>query len=88
MIFGCLILSYNISEVASMMKSLQERKEQLAKDLHVLQKVAHYTQMPNELHRSIADYMIYATEIKFREEIDEKKALANKLPRMLRIKYE
>ena len=49
-------------------------------DLNILQRVARNTQISNELHRSIADYMVYAAEVKFQEEIDDSKALAEKLP--------
>lgn len=80
MVFGCLILSYNISQVGAIFYNLQMSHEKLKKELLLLRKIAHISKISGKLHQSMADYLIHSSQIKFQYEFEESKNLIKKLP--------
>lgn len=87
MIFGCLILSYNISQVGAIFYNLQHAQEKLRKELLLLRKIAHISKISNKLHQSMADYLIHSSQVKFQYELEESRNLIMKLPENLRSEY-
>lgn len=61
---GCLILSYNISQVANILQSLNQGPEEVRNQLSVLRRLAAATEIDENLHHTIGEYIIHAAEIK------------------------
>lgn len=49
--------------------NIQQTREQLEKDLQVLQRLAQVAKIDNKLHREMANYLVHSNEIKFQYEI-------------------
>ena len=63
------MLSYNISQMTAIFTNIQQTREQLEKDLQVLQRLAQVAKIDNKLHREMANYLVHSNEIKFQYEI-------------------
>lgn len=64
MLFGCLVLSYNINQVANIISNLSASNLEIKNKLAVLKKLARIRKIDFRLHKEIGEYIIHATEIK------------------------
>jgi hypothetical protein len=61
MLYGCLVLSYNISQMTSIFTNLYMVRQQLEKELSILQRIASVSKMNNKLHREMANYFVHSS---------------------------
>ena len=88
MLTGCLMFAYNISEVGRIIGLLNESTIEMRNELSVLRRLARVTEMSEELHNEIAEYIIHSSAIKNMYEIEERRALIRKLPEQMREEFQ
>lgn len=69
-LIGCLILSYNISQVGRIISLLSEGDEEVSNQLSTLRRLAVNTNISENLHHAMAEYIMHAAEIKRSFEIN------------------
>lgn len=83
-LFGCLILSYNIAQVGSIFNNLVESPNQVKAQLSVLKRLAKETKLDPKLHHSIGEYIVHSAEIKRSFELKERAELIEMLPSQMK----
>jgi hypothetical protein len=59
-LFGCLILSYNIAEVGNIINQLAKTPNQVRHQLSVLRRMVEVTKINESLHHSIGEYIVHS----------------------------
>lgn len=64
MLFGCLVLSYNISQIGSILHNMREAANEVKHELATFKRLAKANHIDEKLQQSVARYIINSANIK------------------------